>query len=77
MSLREELERHPGSSAHSCPLRVRVTAQSSSEHSSGYACGFTGGHCIPGDYCARRCDEIACLEALRNETLASLTEASE
>ena len=47
-------DNHPGVVASECEARITVTAQPSSNHGDGYACGTTGGHCIPCDRCDDR-----------------------
>lgn len=45
---------HPGVVAIGCPLRIIVTARRTDGGRGGYACSYTGGHCLPGDQCASR-----------------------
>lgn len=42
---------HPGWDADGCPLRIVVTPRGGGHNSHGFACGYTGGHCLPGDKC--------------------------
>ena len=51
-------ENHPGHEARTCPLSLRVDAQTS-RTSNGYACRYTGGHCVPDDCCAARLKDSA------------------
>lgn len=50
---------HPGVLAVGCPLRITVTARRTDGGRGGYACSYTGGHCLPGDQCADRRAEAA------------------
>lgn len=43
---------HPGHSARSCDLSIVVNNRNMSMN--GYACGFTGGHCVPNEHCSER-----------------------
>lgn len=45
---------HPGFLAPSCPLRITVAAHRTDGGRGGYACSYTGGHCLPGDQCQDR-----------------------
>lgn len=45
---------HPGRDAGDCPLRIIASGRRSDGGSGGYACDFTGGHCLPGEQCAER-----------------------
>lgn len=47
---------HPGYGA-DCPLQEIVNAHPLGTSSNGYRCGWTGGHCLPGDACASYCYE--------------------
>ena len=42
---------HPGWDAEDCPLRITVTADRYGTSSDGFACSWSGGHCLPGDHC--------------------------
>lgn len=46
-------EGHPGHTAEDCFARISVTSRSALSMS-GYACGWTGGHCVPGPLCDSR-----------------------
>lgn len=45
---------HPGADARDCPARVTVNARPMGMSTNGYACGVTGGHCLP---CEKKCPE--------------------
>jgi hypothetical protein len=47
-------QNHPGFDARDCPARVTVNAHPMGLSSNGYACGVTGGHCLPCDKCPAR-----------------------
>lgn len=42
---------HPGWDADGCSARITVNNRT---HGSGFACGATGGHCLPGSHCPSR-----------------------
>lgn len=46
-------EDHPGHDAADCPLRITINAVQTTT-SNGYACRWTGGHCLPGADCGDR-----------------------
>lgn len=46
---------HPGWEANNCDARITVTPVWGACHSGGFACGVTGGHCLPDkDKCPTR-----------------------
>ena len=45
---------HPGWHADGCPLRITVRPVWSAEARPGFACSWTGGHCVPGAMCDDR-----------------------
>jgi hypothetical protein len=45
---------HPGATARSCGLRINVTGNRSDGAVGGYACSWSGGHCLPSDDCDQR-----------------------
>jgi hypothetical protein len=45
---------HPGWDADGCPLRLTVTPKWSVPAAPGFACSWTGGHCLPGERCDAR-----------------------
>lgn len=54
------LKDHPGYES-DCNLTMTVIARTGSTHD-GYACTWTGGHCVPGDQCATRREADAEME---------------
>jgi hypothetical protein len=42
---------HPGWTADGCPLRITVTPRNGGVTSHGFACEWTGGHCLPNASC--------------------------
>ena len=42
---------HPGWIADGCELRMTVTPRNGGVTSAGFACSWTGGHCLPGGAC--------------------------
>lgn len=42
---------HPGWTADGCELRMTVTPRNGGVTSAGFACSWTGGHCMPGSAC--------------------------
>ena len=51
-------ENHPGFDAQDCARRITVTALTKST-ANGYACGNTGGHCLPSEDCGHCVEEEA------------------
>lgn len=47
----EDKSHHPGHIAAGCNLRITVKSQRTDGGRGGYACGYTGGPCLPGEYC--------------------------
>jgi len=45
---------HPGHSQVGCPLQLQINAHRMGTSSNGYACSWTGGHCMKNDECAER-----------------------
>lgn len=45
---------HPGWDAEDCFLRIIVTPRWGAPVAPGFACGWTGGHCLPCDRCPER-----------------------
>lgn len=45
---------HPGWVADGCPLRITVTPRNGGVTSHGFACDWTGGHCLPSQDCDNR-----------------------
>lgn len=65
---------HPGWSADGCAARIVVSPRGGSPNGGGFACGVTGGHCLPGEKCdARRVSwmefeaQEAMVETMRSE----------
>lgn len=52
-NLREHAPSHPGFDAPDCYLRYTVVAAAYGTSHDGYGCRYTGGHCLPGENCAR------------------------
>ena len=48
-----EHKNHPGYSASACPVRITISAHTYGSSSNGYACSWTGGHCIPKASCKK------------------------
>lgn len=46
-------EHHPGFPVDICQLQITVQPGPYSTSSKGFACGYTGGHCLPGEQCDR------------------------
>lgn len=44
---------HPGFAETACPCRMTITPITRAS-SHGFACWYTGGHCIPGEFCGER-----------------------
>lgn len=42
---------HPGHGSSSCALSITVTASAYGTSGNGYACSWTGGHCLPSKAC--------------------------
>jgi hypothetical protein len=55
---------HPGFTADGCPLRYTVTQRGAyGGVRGGFGCEMTGGHCLPGEHCAKRREDAARQEA--------------
>ena len=50
-------EDHPGFDSRGCELIIKINAHHMGLSSNGYACSYTGGHCLPCDACASRIDD--------------------
>ena len=46
-----EYDNHPGASGSGCFNRIVVTRRASGLSMNGYACGLSGGHCVPREGC--------------------------
>jgi hypothetical protein len=46
-------EDHPGFSASGCPVQMTITAHRYGSSHNGYACSWTGGHCLPKASCKK------------------------
>jgi hypothetical protein len=42
---------HPGHTNSDCPLRLQINAAPYGTSRNGYACSWTGGHCVKSDDC--------------------------
>ncbi len=43
-------ENHPGHDTE-CHLKIRITAKPNGTSQNGFACSWTGGHCLPCEKC--------------------------
>lgn len=58
---------HPGFGEESCELRLTVTpARGGSTSSHGFACRYTGGHCLPCERCPDRRKSSEFLDSTAN-----------
>jgi hypothetical protein len=46
-------EDHPGFSANGCPVQMTIVAHRYGSSHNGYACSWTGGHCLPKASCKK------------------------
>lgn len=44
-------DQHPGHTGDGCELRIKVIAHPLGSSYNGYACSYTGGHCVPCESC--------------------------
>lgn len=51
---------HPGFASQACTLQYTVTRTGSyGGVAGGFGCEMTGGHCLPGEHCAKRREDAA------------------
>lgn len=56
-------QNHPGIDAGDCELRITISGRRTDGGAGGFACSFSGGHCLPGSDCDRRRAEEANMKA--------------
>lgn len=55
--MRGSYENHPGFGT-DCPCQIRINPHPTGMSSRGFACCYTGGHCLPSDECDGRVQEL-------------------